>query len=181
MPFEDITVSTATPLIGELVFWCGSITEPKLDELKHKAGLVYCDGRELDKNEWKSLYDVVKDLYTRPGSTPSVGTFCVPDFRGRTAIGSGKGFDIAASYNIGQYLGEVSHTLSLSEMPSHNHASAPYVQLLFTDGNYTVEHTDYTTGEPNLHSCRPIQPQGGDQPHNNMQPSLAVNVFIRGK
>ena len=67
---------------------------------------------------------------------------------------------------VGNDVGEEKHQLTVSEMPSHRHT---YV--------YTKQITDWTSRIPlgsNVGtgtSTNGIDPTGGDQPHNNIQPS----------
>jgi hypothetical protein len=71
--------------------------------------------------------------------------------------------------------GEEKHLLTKGEMPKHDHANAPYVYLLQSDGNFTISNTgDYTSGQPNLGSVGKIQSEGNDQPHNIIPPYVAL-------
>lgn len=64
-------------------------------------------------------------------------------------------------------------------MPSHTHANGVYKFLLLRDGRVTVAKIDDTAHEPNLGSAGEILEQGGNMPHENMQPSLALNYIIK--
>ena len=82
------------------------------------------------------------------------------------------------TYKAGSTGGEATHTLTTSEMPSHNHAvyypnagaddhSAP--------GNYPDGPSDSTYYAVGSYTSR----EGGDKAHNNMPPYLAVYIWKR--
>ena len=94
----------------------------------------------------------------------------VPDLRGRAPIGYGQGSGLTNRTTIGATTGAETHTLITSEMPIHNHSG-----YIFGSGSgntglgaTTIANTATTTGNA-----------GGDQPHNNMQPSTVVNFIIK--
>lgn len=110
----------------------------------------------------------------------------------RFLIGSGDGYDTGATG------GEAWHTLTQDEMPAHGHACGDggshkhtYNYALASVGNEGISTTDSgyrpvthnvpvetATSENGSHSHN-IQWAGGSQPHNNMPPWLAVNMYRR--
>jgi len=74
-----------------------------------------------------------------------------------------------------------SHTLTLSEIPSHNHSNGEYNRLLKQDGNTTVASVDGSAGEPNLGSSGAIQAAGGGAAHTHdiLQPYIVVYMWKR--
>lgn len=81
------------------------------------------------------------------------------------------------TYKIGSTGGEATHKLTVDEIPSHQHS------LLNTNpGGYTVSWTSHSAGAqegkgfPN--NIRTTF-AGGNQPHNNMPPYLAVYMWER--
>jgi len=108
-----------------------------------------------------------------------------------------------STYAAGQTGGEATHTLSVEELPSHTHQqlgaaggkenTAPIRQVFQEDGNVVVYDSD---GVPIWYSAKFTEAAkvyrqtainedgitgetGGDQPHNNMPPYLAVYGWKR--
>lgn len=87
---------------------------------------------------------------------------------GITLIGHG------ANYNtVGQFLGSATHTLSVSEMPSHYH-TGHLIKAASTwrgGGDDSGDNATSTTGDSST--------EGGNQAHNNMQPSMVVLIIMK--
>ena len=91
------------------------------------------------------------------------------DYTGRVLVGSGTGFTIGATG------GEATHTLTIEEMPSHVH------QLAFFEGEaggLGAAALGRNTPPFDFANDR-IGTSGGSQPHNNMPPYIAVNIWKR--
>lgn len=123
------------------------------------------------------------ELYARLGSPFVVDsdTFTVPDLRQKVVVGAA----VASGYTVGAIGGESEHTLSELEIPSHSHIDAGHGHL-YTNAIPSV--TIDALGVP-LPSAVPgvsttatgfasIQPTGGGQAHNNMQPYVALNYAV---
>lgn len=95
-------------------------------------------------------------------------TFTLPDLRGRAAIGAGTGVGLSARVP-GARIGAETHTLSVSEMPSHTHSGGSGGSTMATSSEYNFGvATPGSTGS-----------QGGGGAHNNMPPSIALNFIIK--
>jgi microcystin-dependent protein len=98
----------------------------------------------------------------------------VPDLRGRAPIGYGQGSGLTNRTTIGATTGSETHTLTVNQIPDHNHNG-----YIFGSGSgntglgaTTIANTNTTTG-----GISQTGPFG--QPHNNIQPSTVVNFIIK--
>ena len=154
-------------------------------------GWLVCDGRLLNRVENKALFDVIGTTF---GNTTS-SNFRMPDFRGRVFGGlnvSGNRNNSYSVRNLGDAVGAETHTLVINEMPSHNHTindpghTHTYVNNLNDQGVNTITTQDSAADNADLNQTTgstttgiTINNRGGDQPHNNMQPTVfAGNVYV---
>lgn len=90
---------------------------------------------------------------------------------------------MSSSYPAGSTGGEATHTLTASEMPSHNHAMAygPDSSGGSTGFSYGIAAGSATNsaGGKGYMSNLGTFSAGGSQPHNNMPPYLAVYIWKR--
>ena len=77
---------------------------------------AYCDGQLLSIAQNTALFSILGTTYGGDGRT----TFALPDLRGRTAIGPRNGPGLPG-YRLGQKAGAPTTTLTLAQIPSHNH------------------------------------------------------------
>ena len=80
------------------------------------------------------------------------------------------------TYTAGSTGGEAQHTLTIAEMPSHDHAAGNNIQFV-TSGS--PAEWNIATGSQNYHAVANTTSTGGSQPHNNMPPYLAVYAWKR--
>jgi microcystin-dependent protein len=172
-------------------------------------GWLFCDGRQLPISAFQQLFDVVGYSF---GTDVPAGYFRLPNPQGRVLgmVGQSAG---TSDWSMGDVSGSETHTLTVDEMPTHNHDFAGGVRTGngFTDVSGEHTHTQTTVNDdfnntdlyPNF--SRPsysrydsageatwtgtinpagahrhqIAANGGDQPHNNIQPTLWVgNLFV---
>ncbi len=110
--------------------------------------------------------------FRRPASEIPIGWKECIDFRGKTIVGRDPNDNDFA--NLGNTVGSKTHTLSINEMPTHNHGWTG------NNGNGWPKDSSDSTGAGNVHSYvrhTKLEDKGGNQPHNNIQPSRIVNFI----
>lgn len=88
----------------------------------------------------------------------------------RVTVGAG------GEYAAGSAGGEKEHTLTIAEMPSHNHS------IMSTDGQSTSQKfypLQMLTRIGEFADKNAVLQTGGSQPHNNMQPYIAAYRYRR--
>lgn len=142
------------------------------------SGWLNCDGSAVSRTTYSALFSAIGTTYgTGDGST----TFNLPDLQGRVVVGLGTatGAVGATNHTLGQKAGEETHTLTITEMPSHAHnitgdtaeftSNAYYVPRLIQPFNGAI----YTT------SAGGAAAVGGGAPHINMQPYTVASYIIK--
>lgn len=86
--------------------------------------------------------------------------------RDRTIIGSG------SSYSRGATGGASTHTLTIAEMPSHRHTN-------YDRGRYSHGDVQVAGSLVGVVSASYSSYEGGNQPHNNMQPYIALLYCVK--
>lgn len=90
---------------------------------------------------------------------------------GRTLVGYSSTADNGEQYRIMKNtFGANTHKLTVAEMPNHNHTLPGENTSAMTGGG--AAGGTVTTQKPTSYS-------GGDQPHNNIQPSIVVAYWLR--
>jgi microcystin-dependent protein len=156
----------AEPFVGEVRLFAGNFAP---------QGWAFCDGQLLSIADNDVLFALVGTLYGGDGQN----TFALPDLRGRVPVHQ------ASGYTIGQQGGSESVALAASQMPRHTHAMmASTLAASTAHGPAEVLGSSptmnlYGTGAPNMAmDPNAITPAGGNQPHDNMPPFVAMNYII---
>jgi microcystin-dependent protein len=149
---------------------------------------VLCDGRLLPIQQFAALYSLIGTIYGGDGTT----TFAVPDLRGRLPVGAGQGPGLS-NHPLGAQFGAETATLTLNQIPAHSHSfnavNGPATSLAPTPNGATLlatspsgaTHflTEGTSGETVVQlGPTDVGNTGGNQPHDNRMPTIAVNYII---
>jgi len=137
-------------------------------------GWALCNGQLLPINQNQALYSLLGTMYGGDGQV----NFALPDLRGRAAAHAG------GSLTQGKAGGEQTHTVTMGELPAHNHvfnASSSSATTNDPATNLLAQSSGNIYG--NFGSLTELAPTsvsnvGGSQPHENMQPSLVLNFMI---
>lgn len=161
LQFSNGSTQTTAYLPSGTIIMYGGSTSP--------SGWLLADGSAVSRTTYAALFAAIGTTYgVGDGST----TFNLPDFRRRVAVGAGGTATTTLGNAVGNKGGEEAHKLVTAEMPSHFHgipwrpdggtaAGAPFAAFFGIAGYKNSQST------------------GGNQPHNNMQPSLVVNYIIK--
>ena len=132
---------------------------------KAPEGWLLCDGSNVSRKSYPLLFAAIGTAY---GAGDGSTTFGLPDLRGRVPMGS------SSSHALASKGGEETHKLTVSEMPSHKHSTNISV-LNYGSMGYETHTSEWSSKWQGMFSTNE---EGGDHPHNNMQPYLTVNYVI---
>ncbi len=182
--------------LGQIILFAGNFPP---------RSTAYCNGQLLAISQNQALFSLLGTTYGGDGRT----TFALPDLRGRVPVHPGTGPGLSTR-KLGQRSGGETETLTVLQMPSHNHLTTnttsadQHVLLSATRGiRDTPQAGDVPAGAsfgsglsatpvnaygPSTNTVNgqaisgnaglTINNNGGQQPHNNMQPWLGVHYII---
>lgn len=138
-------------------------------------GWAMCNGQLLLITQNQGLFSLLGTTYGGDGRT----NFALPNLQARVPLHFGN------TFVQGQLGGEVTHTLTVFELPYHSHhmtvqnkpadAVAPVLNnSLLADASVGM----YGSSASTTLNPASIGSTGGSQPHNNLQPYLTLNFCI---
>ena len=171
----DVNVTGNYYVDGYILIPSGTIIQSA--SVQDPSGWIKCDGREVSAIIFPELYAAIGTTYGI-GSLP--GTFKLPDFRGRVGVGSGTGVGLTTR-NMGDKNGTETHTLSIEEIPKHTHSYTGQTGVQYSAETIinSVSSADETTNPNYTTGSAGGLPDGSTKPHENMQPFIVVNYFIK--
>lgn len=162
----------SNPFIGEIRMFGGSFAP---------AGWAFCDGTPMPIAENEALFQLLGTTYGGDGQE----TFNLPDLRSRVPLHMGTGS--GGTYILGETGGVEQVTLTANQVPVHSHpivasqdlASAPDPLGNVLAQSRTAGIDLYIEGNPNVNlAATSATFIGGSQPHENLQPYLALSFII---
>lgn len=162
----------SSPYVGEIRMFGGTFAP---------AGWAFCDGQLQPISQNDTLFTLIGTTYGGDGEE----TFALPNIQSRFPIHAGQGPGISQNYQLGETGGVESVTLTTQQMPNHNHAF-----LASTAIAQNPQATDSVPAQSSVvklyfgeapdaqMNASMLQPVGGNQPHDNLQPYLAVSYIL---
>jgi len=161
------------PYVGQLVL-VGFNFPPR--------GWAYAAGQLMPIAQNTALFSLLGTFYGGDGRS----TFGLPNLQGAVAIGQGQSPGLS-QYVIGESGGSTTVTLNSQEVPPHTHAlqtaggkpnqSSPVANAV-ADAKETGSLFATATTPQAPMSASAVSTAGGNQPHNNMMPYVALNWII---
>ena len=145
-------------------------------------GWAFCNGQLLPLSQNTALFSLLGTTYGGDGRS----NFALPNLQGSAPMHPGQGPGLSL-HDLGETGGSPSLTLLESQIPAHSHT--PRVQTTVasksTPANNSLSRVSGATpylppAGAALVAMAPeaVAPAGGNQPHNNMMPYLALNFCI---
>ncbi|MBI1765938.1 MAG: phage tail protein [Acidobacteria bacterium] len=156
----------AQPYVGEIRMFAGNFAP---------AGWMFCSGQLLPISEYETLFNLIGTTYGGDGQS----TFALPDLQSRVPLHQGSGFTLAETGGVEEI------TLTVPQIPAHSHAllASGDAANQITGNNGVVATPPslsmyYSSAPDSNLNANTMTQIGGSQPHNNLQPYLAVNFII---
>ena len=156
----------AEPFLGQIMLFAGNFAP---------AGWAFCNGQLLSIQQNTALFSILGTTYGGNGQT----TFALPDLRGRAPIHFGQGPGLS-SYSLGQIAGVETVTLNVTQLPAHQHAqpASNAEQDTNRPNNAVPARGGVYAASGDGSALDPSTAVGGNQPHENRPPYLAMNYVI---
>jgi len=146
---------------------------------------AFCNGQLLSIAQNTALFSLLGTTYGGNGTT----TFALPNLQGRVPMHFGQGPGLS-NRSLGEQSGSESVTLTVNQIPAHNHVlkgsttdgstDSPTNQVLAkaVDPNTLNGVNSYAASANTNLNAASIDIAGLGQAHNNLQPYLCLNFVI---
>jgi len=166
----------AEPLLGQMMLFDGNFCP---------RGWADASGTLIAISQNSALFSLLGTMYGGDGRT----TFALPDLRGRAPISLGQGPGLPAYPTQGAKGGATQFTLTVNEMPSHNHVGTMRASNLAGDTANPNDNSLATTGSDKIyHTGAPavnmdvgtvvVGNTGGSFPVNKVSPYLVMRWCV---
>ena len=158
----------STPFLGEIRMF-GFQFAPE--------GWALCNGQLMSITQNTALFSLIGTFYGGDGQS----NFALPNLEGRVPIHQGRG--IGSTYVMGEAGGSETSTLSVAQLPAHNHSvlahKGPGKSTVPTDNVPAAANGDIYQATANVAmSAAMIGETGSGEPLSVVQPFLTVNFCI---
>lgn len=148
------------------------------------TGWAFCQGQLLPLSQNTALFSLLGTTYGGDGKS----TFALPNLQGNMPMHPGQGQGLSQHY-LGEMAGQDAVTLLTNEIPPHTHnlhpaiAADASVNMAAPSSTVSIGVAPtraFTSQAGNSVQMAPTQlgMAGGNLPHNNMPPYLALNFCI---
>jgi microcystin-dependent protein len=149
------------------------------------VGWAFCNGQILSISQNTALFSLLGTQFGGNGTS----NFALPNLQGSVPVDQGNGAGLTPR-DMGETGGEQDVTLSQATMASHFHQMSgaatsassvtpgPAMALAQPTAAAPVYQTSLPIGSPTTLNAGAVNPSGGSQPHNNLQPFLVLNFII---
>ncbi len=161
------------PYVGEIRMFAGNFAP---------RGWAFCDGQLLTISSYEALFSLLGTIYGGDGST----TFGLPDLRGRIPMHAGNGPGLT-NRTQGQKSGTENVSLTINQLPAHNHAVIAANQsgnnlgetpVKFAAAQHKKAYNNSGVNTIPLNGSALKNNQGGGQSHDNMMPFQCIHYII---
>lgn len=140
------------------------------------TGWLLCAGGIVSRSQFPDLFTLIGETF---GAGDGSTTFGLPDMRGRVGIGmdnlGGNSADVMTHANadsLGGVEGSEEHTLTITEMPFHQHTINFQADADITGSSVRLRSTGGAGTDK-------VQGTGGGVSHRNDQPWIAMGSIIK--
>lgn len=187
---EGTSIPSALALPAGAIMQYAAATAP--------AGWLLCRGQTVPRAQYQSLFNAIGTTY---GAGDGTSTFALPDLQGRVPVGLNSS---ETEFNaLNKRGGAKTHTLTVAQMPSHNHTQSSHTHTIHGGNSGTNARMRSGRAEPGggnssmgawhpwfgtgwnaidnvkTSSVTPsIANRGGGGAHNNIQPYITLNYII---